>query len=203
MQKASPLRLETPRFVLRTLGAEDPPEPFQKWAADPAIMAPLNLPTRELTAEQVRAYFASFDGRRKFLFGLFSRTSGQQFGFWIVEVNALHATGNWHLAIGERDYWGRGAPLEIGIALLDWLFETQGLEKLSATVPANNPRVRRFYEAVGWPLEGVLRGELKAMNGEGRIDECRYGLLRADWPEVRRRALGHLPQAARGSRSSA
>ena len=192
MTEASPVQLETSRYVVRTLSREDSPEPFQKWARDPAIMEPLNLPARELGAEQVRAYFASFDNRRKYLFGIFSKAEDRQIGFWIVEVNPVHATANWHLAIGERSHWGRAAPLEIGIALIDWLFGERGVEKLSATVPANNRRVRSLYEGVGWPLEAVLKGELKAASGKGRIDECRYGLLRETWPSVREKAMSYL-----------
>lgn len=192
MTQAVPVRLETQRYVLRTLSQEDSPTAFRKWARDPAIMEPLNLPARELSDDQVRAYFGGFDNRRKYLFGIFSKAEDRQIGFWIVEVNPVHATANWHLAIGERSHWGRGAPLEIGIALLDWLFGERGVEKLSAPVPANNRRVRSLYEGVGWPLEAVLKGELKAVSGPGRIDECRYGLLREDWPNVREKAKGYI-----------
>lgn len=196
MQQASPVTLETARFTLRTLSSDDPTGPFRKWAGDPEIMTPLNLPTRQLSDEQVRAYFAGFDNVRKYLFGIFSKGDQTQLGFWIVEVNSVHATANWHLAIGERRYWGLAAPLELGIALLDWLFDERGVEKLSATVPANNRRVRRLYEAVGWPLEGVLKGELRSMSGDGRIDECRFGLCKADWPVVRERARGYLREGS-------
>jgi hypothetical protein len=61
----------TARFALRALSARDDTAPFRRWARDPRIMGPLNLPARHLTAEQIAAYWAGFDNQTRFFIGIF------------------------------------------------------------------------------------------------------------------------------------
>jgi RimJ/RimL family protein N-acetyltransferase len=189
VERGPEIGLETQRFLLATLPPGQSTEPFRRWAADPRIMGPLNLPARVLSEQQAAAYYAGFDNRLKYLFGAFAKSSGRQIGFWNVEVHPVHDTASLHVVIGERSYWGKGVPMELGVALIDWLFHRRGVEKASLSVVETNARVRRICEVIGWPLEAVLQGELKAADGTGRLGECRFGLVKAAWPDVRRRAL--------------
>lgn len=186
------IQLEAARYRLATWAPGRDGEAFRRWAADPSIMQPLNLPVRQLSEERVQAYFASFDNRSRFLFATVERASGRPVGFWNAQVHPVHRTCSLHLAIGEKAHWGRGVTQEAGIVLIDWLFDERAVEKIALSVPETNRRMRNLCRQLGWPQEGLLRGELKAAGGEGRIDEVRYGLLKAEWPGVRRRAAAKL-----------
>lgn len=186
------MRLETARFAMETAGAGTAVEPFQKWAADPKVMTPLNMPTRQLPADRIRQYFASFDNRTKYLFVMLDRRSGRQIGFWICELNPVHLTCAIHQVVGEPRYWGLGVTQELGIALIDWLFASGRVEKVSLSVPEHHRQVVNLMNHIGWPLDGLFRAELKSVFDGSRMGEYRFGLLAGEWPPVRQKLVEQL-----------
>jgi hypothetical protein len=80
---------------------------------------------------------------------------------------------------------------ETAIALFDWLFG-RGIEKIVAlTLPVNRP-VLAIMRQGGFRDEGVLRQELRALAGTGRLDQIRLGLLPGDWKTGRENFLSHI-----------
>jgi RimJ/RimL family protein N-acetyltransferase len=61
------------------------------------------------------------------------------------------------LAIGERDYWGRGYGSDALIAYLGYLFHELNLHKVWLRVEAFNTRAQRAYEKCGFQRDGVFR----------------------------------------------
>ncbi len=192
MQRGPAVRLESARFAMATAEASTPVAPFQQWAADPKVMTPLNLPARSLSAERVRLYFESFDNRAKYLFVMQDRWNGRQIGFWICEFNPIHLTCAIHQVIGEARYWGLGVTQELGIVLIDWIFATGRVEKISLSVPEHHQQVVNLMNHIGWPLDGLFRAELKSAFDASRIGEYRFGLLAPEWPDVRQRLSEQL-----------
>lgn len=180
MSAGAPVRLVTPRYELRTRTGADPTDAFRRWAADAAMMNPMNLPARSLTAEQVAAYWAGFDNRERFFFGIADLATGREVGFWTVEGNLIHGSAAVHHAV-DPGWWRQDVAVETGVALIDWLFEVQRFEKLTGgTLPAN-AKVVHFLKLGGWQEEGYLRQELRSMVGPGRLDQLKFGLLPEEW----------------------
>jgi len=83
------------------------------------------------------------------------------------------------IAIGEREYWGKGFGTEAMNLLLGYTFRELNLRRVGLIVFEYNLRAIRSYEKVGFIHEGRIRG---AMLREGkRWDWLMMGLLREEW----------------------
>lgn len=58
------------------------------------------------------------------------------------------------IAIGARDYWGRGYGRETVLLLVDYAFRVRNIRKVCLTVNATNERAIRAYTAAGFTEEG-------------------------------------------------
>ena len=87
------------------------------------------------------------------------------------------------IAIGEREYWGRGYGTDAMQVMLDYVFNELNYRRLTLIVFEHNPRGIRSYEKSGFVLEGRTRG---AMLRDGRRwDWLWMGILREEWARMR------------------
>lgn len=181
------LKLETERWLLRTLVPADASERWCGWVADPEVMGPVNTAPRTMTRAELAAYIARFDQETRLLIGIFERASGLHIGFYQVDLNPRHRTASLNVIIGDKSFWGRKVVLETRAALLDHLFRNGTEKALGAPLARNFPAVFN-YKAQGWRLEGILKGQCRPMYGGPRLDQYQYGLLKDDWIAMRRKA---------------
>ena len=117
------------------------------------------------------------------------------FGIWSGEqlagVIGVFLRGN--ASTAEIGYWleaeseGRGLITRAVQALLFDLFDTRGMHRVEIRCAPGNTRSRRIPERLGFRLEETLR-EVERLN-DRYVDNCIYGLLRAEWQEARERPL--------------
>ena len=179
--RGRPIKLETERFVVRSSTPADASERWCDWSGDPEIMGPLNVPARRMTKLDLQRYIANFDDDNAYLISVFTKAMSQQAGFFMVETNKQHATANFNLVIGDKQYWGKGVVNEVRAALLDEFFTHRGIEKAYGTPLARNFPAVFNYKAQGWKLEGVLRGQCKSIVDGSRLDQYHFGMLKTDW----------------------
>jgi len=180
-----PIWLETERFLLRTLRAEDATQTFLDWLADPEVMAPLNRQPSRLTAERLARTIVACDGINSHQIGIFERGTGRHIGNYAIEVDRGDWTATFNVMIGDKAYWGKKVVLETRAALLDHFFAERFIEKAIGLPPARNIPSVYNYKAQGWRLEGVLKGQLKSQLGEGRLDQYQFALLKDEWQAKR------------------
>ena len=82
-------------------------------------------------------------------------------------------------------HWGKGLATEAGRAVIDWIFATYAIEKVTARADAGNGRSWRLMERLGLKREGLLHSH--RVLGDSRSDEVVYGLLRDAWQNARAR----------------
>ena len=83
------------------------------------------------------------------------------------------------IALGEREYWGKGYGTDAMRVILRYAFNELNLRKVGLIVFEYNPRAIRSYEKVGFMHEGRIRG---AMLREGRRWDWYYmGLMREEY----------------------
>lgn len=179
------VRLETERFIIRSLTPEDASQRWIGWAADPEVMEPVNSIPKTMTIQQLQDYIKRFDQTNRFILGIFDKADRRHIGFYVVHKSAKQGTATFNVIIGDKDYWGKKVVLETRAVLLDYFFETQGIAKAIGMPHARNFPAVFNYKAQGWRLEGVLRGHCPASKGGGRLDQCQFGLLREEWREMR------------------
>lgn len=176
-----PVNLKTERFFVRSLMPADVSERWSNWSTDPDVMGPLNVPARRVSKEELMRYVARFDNDNAYLIGVFTKAMSLHIGLFMVEINKLHASANFNLIIGDKQYWGKGVVNEVRAGLLDEFFEHRGIEKAYGTPLARNFPAVFNYKAQGWRLEGVLRGQCKSITDGGRLDQYHFGMLRDEW----------------------
>jgi ribosomal-protein-alanine N-acetyltransferase len=177
-----PVLLKTDRFELRSVTPADASDRWLGWTRDPAVMEPLNMPVRPMRRDELAAHIANVDNYTRFLVGIFDKASGAQIGFFMIDVEPTHRYAIFNVAIGEKDWWGKGVINETRAALLDHFFETRGIEKAVGLPLARNFPALFNYKAQGWRHEGTLRGQcLPLAGGASRLDQYQFGLLRKEW----------------------
>lgn len=186
-----PTSIETARLLLR------PPRAGDGQALLPALTESLAQlrrflsalpwvaadPTPDSAERFCRNAHANFLARKDLPFFVFEQSSGQLLG-----AAGLHRTV-WTTPKTEVGYWGRtsraghGFIAEAVDAVTAYAFEHLGAVRVEAIVDEDNHASRRLAERCGYRLEGVLRDERRAPEGDLR-NTCVY----ARFPEGDRRA---------------
>jgi len=83
------------------------------------------------------------------------------------------------IAIGHRDFWGKGYGTDAMRLILRYAFTELNLRRVSLAVHDYNGRARRSYEKSGFRLEGVMRQD-QLKEGK-RSDSIFMGILREEW----------------------
>lgn len=181
------IRIDTERFTLRTLVPGDASERWASWLADAEVMDPVNTETRKMTREDLQRYVQRFDQENRLLIGIFDKAEKLHVGFYQVDINAHHRTAKFNVIVGDKSYWGRKVVIETRAALLDHIFKL-GIEKVIGSPLARNFPAVFNYKAQGWRLEGILKGQVRAMRGNVRLDQYEFGLLKDEWIALRKKA---------------
>lgn len=77
-----------------------------------------------------------------------------------------------------KAWWGKEIMPEALAAVIDYLFNEVGMNRVAARHDGNNPKSGRVMQKAGMKYEGTLRGARR--NNQGIVDEVWYGLLKAD-----------------------
>lgn len=80
----------------------------------------------------------------------------------------------------SRSHWGKGLTAEAAKAVLRYLFEEIGMERICATHDVDNPASGRVMEKCGMTHEGTLRKHYLRHDGV-RSDARVYGILRDEF----------------------
>ena len=185
MQNKGTKTIETHRLILRPFRAEDAPAMFRNWAHDPVVTEYLTWRPHENEAATAA------------LLAQWERSAAEDPGFyqWAIElkslgepigsISAMHVNESVESAelgwcIG-RKWWGRGIMPEAGAAVIAYLFDEVGLNRVAARHDVRNPKSGRVMQKLGMTREGVLRqaGRCNA----GLVDEVVYSILRSEYAE--------------------
>lgn len=97
-------------------------------------------------------------------------------------VNWPHRDAWVGIAIGERDFWGRGYGTDAMRLILQYGFTEMNLRRVSLAVHSYNTRARRSYEKAGFRLEGAMRGD--QLKEGRRSDSVFMGILHEEWLSI-------------------
>ncbi|MBO7397858.1 MAG: GNAT family N-acetyltransferase, partial [Clostridia bacterium] len=78
----------------------------------------------------------------------------------------------------SRAYWGKALMPEALRAVMDFLFDAVGVNRVAACHDVNNPKSGRVMEKAGMKQEGILRAA--GRNNLGICDEVWHAMIRSD-----------------------
>ncbi|MBQ8415822.1 MAG: GNAT family N-acetyltransferase, partial [Clostridia bacterium] len=83
------------------------------------------------------------------------------------------------------EYWGKGIAPEALLAVMEFGFETLGLNRIEARFIEENERSRRVMEKVGMTFEGVMREGMLVKGSYVNVGIC--SILADEWREKQRK----------------
>ena len=177
--------LETERLILRRYTLGDAPAMFRNWASDPEVTRYLTWPPHagvDVTRQLMENWVASYEQPDVYHWALELKQAGEVIG----DLAVVHIDGN----IGEaelgwclgRAWWGKGLMPEAGKAVLCFLFDKVGFNRVCARHDVENAKSGRAMQKIGMSFEGVQRQA--GRNNRGVVDQATYAILKSDPREV-------------------
>ena len=177
-------RLETGRLILRRYTLEDAPAVFNNWASDPEVTRYLTWPAHtsvEVTRGLIEnVWVPRYDMPDNYHWGLELKETGELIGdLAVVRLVEPIAEAELGWCMGKA-WWGRGYMPEAGRAVVKYLFDEAGFNRVMATHDVNNPKSGRAMQKLGMVREGTLRQA--GRNNQGIVDLAVWAILKSDVP---------------------
>ena len=181
MNKTGTRTLETHRLTLRQFRIGDAEDMFANWASDPEVTRFLTWPTHtgvDITRMVLGDWIPRYEDGGFFNWAIEWKETGRVIGNIAVvrlDENVDAAELGYCLS---RSFWGRGVMPEALRAVIDYLFDVVGANRIAACHDVNNPKSGRVMDKAGMKAEGVQRGA--GRNNQGICDHIWHAILRSD-----------------------
>ena len=154
---------------------------FIRWLNDPDVRYWLSMADEpQLTLESEREWYEEMRGDPACVIWCIETEDGQPIGnLGLHGIEETHGRATLGIAIGEKDFWGRGYGTEAIRQVLRYAFEEMGLRRVVLEADDDNLRGIRCYEKCGFAREGLLRGHRLRL-GEP-VNCVVMAVLREDW----------------------
>lgn len=181
MNHCGTIPLETARLVLRRFESSDAPAFFRNVCSDPKVSTYLTWKTHETPAETealLTDFIRRYENPARYCWAIILKETNEVIGTVAAPtVHELTECVEVTYAVGSA-WWGKGYAPEALKAVMDFLFDRVGVNRIEAGHDVRNPNSGRVMEKVGMRKEGVLRQAGK--NNQGLFDLVFYAMLKQD-----------------------
>lgn len=182
MEHKGTAALETDRLVLRRFVIDDAEAIYKNWASEDEVTKFLTWPAHTdvgVTRAVLRGWIKSYENPDYYQWAIELKELGQPIGsISVVAIRENTACADLGYCMGSR-WWGRGLMPEAGRAVVRYLFEEAGFNRIAAAHDRNNPKSGRVMRKIGMTYEGTFRQA--GYNNQGVIDEVWYSILREEY----------------------
>lgn len=173
--------LETKRLILRPFAIDDAQAMYRNWAGDPLVTRYLTWPAHA-SADISRMLLADWTERYQqpdfYQWAIELKEIGEPIGsIAVVDIRQTVEEAVIGYCIGKQ-WWGKGIVAEAGKAVVSYLFEQVGFNRISATHDTENPNSGKVMQKIGMQYEGTHRKS--GRNNRGIVDEAVYAILKDD-----------------------
>ncbi|MCL2405499.1 MAG: GNAT family N-acetyltransferase [Defluviitaleaceae bacterium] len=176
--------LETERLLLRPFSICDAKAMFCNWASDPEVVRYMPYDacnTLDETIHRISEWMTYFENTapNSAVFAIELKDSNEIIGtidFAETDIEARSAEVGYQLG---KAWWGNGYATEALRAVVKYVFEIVGLNRLWASYDPRNPGSGRVLQKANMLYEGTLR-QCKVRRGE-LVDSVRYAILAEDY----------------------
>ena len=174
--------IETPRLILRRAIREDAQPMFRNWSSDPKVTKYLTWPAHSNIAVSemvIGSWLQEYEKDSYYQWMIVLKELGEPIGsISVVRQNDRVEEAEIGYCIGSR-WWHRGIVSEALTAVMRYLFEEVGMNRVAARHDPNNPNSGRVMRKCGMIYEGTARSADR--NNQGVCDAAHYAILRSDW----------------------
>lgn len=182
MQHLGTKRIESEHLILRPFVMEDADAMYRNWASDPEVTKFLSWPTYK-SVEDAHAildiWVPQYADNTFYQWAIELKELGEPIGS-ISVVNSDDRVDMVEIGfcIG-RNWWGQGIMTEAFQAVIDFLFEEVGVQRIEAGHDPNNPASGAVQRKCGLKYERTLRRSIRS--NQGITDKAVYAILKEEW----------------------
>ena len=174
--------IETSRLILRRAIREDAEPMFRNWASDPEVTKFLTWPAHSDIAVSemvIGSWLQEYEKDSYYQWMIELKEIGQPIGsISVVRQNDRVEEAEIGYCIGRR-WWHKGIVSEALAAVIKYLFEEVGMNRVAARHDPNNPHSGGVMRKCGMKYEGTHRASDR--NNQGICDAAQYAMTRSDW----------------------
>lgn len=173
--------IETERLILRRHKLSDAEDMFRNWASSEKVTEFMTWQPHAGVADS-RAYIQSvidcYPGGDKYDWIIVWKETGEAIGaIGAVGIREDIASCEIGYCLSDR-FWGRGVMPEAFKAVIRYLFDEVGMNRIQATHDPRNQKSGRVMEKCGLRYEGTLRQADR--NNKGVCDVVMRAILKSD-----------------------
>ena len=173
--------IETKRLLLRKFMVEDAEAMFQNWASDKEVTKFLTWPaytSLDTAIHILNEWTASYEKPDFYQWAIVPKNLNEPIGsISVVSINEKTQMAEIGYCIG-RPWWNRGITSEALSAVINFMFDQVGANRVQAKHDVNNPHSGLVMKKCGMKYEGTLRSA--DVNNQGVCDVSIYALLKSD-----------------------
>lgn len=173
--------LHTRRLMLRRFVPEDAAAMYRNWASDPEVTRYLTWPTHPseaVSAAVLADWCPRYAAADYYHWAVVHEATGEPVGsIAVVKQDDDIAMAHVGYVLGRR-WWRQGLASEALQAVLDYLLDTVGMQRIEARHDPRNPRSGAVMRRCGMTCEGTLRRADR--NNQGVCDAVMYAILADD-----------------------
>lgn len=182
MKHCGTQRIETERLFLRRFRLEDASAMYENWASDPEVTKFLTWPTHEnpqISSQVLQMWVQCYEDPQYYQWAIVPKENGDLPVGSISVVKMDEDISMMHVGycIG-RKWWRRGITSEAMAAVMEFLFDAVGAERIEARHDPRNPNSGAVMRKCGMKYEGTLRSADR--NNQGICDACFYSMLKSE-----------------------
>ena len=174
--------IETSRLILRRARREDAEPMFRNWASNPEVTKFLTWPAHSNIAASemvIESWLQEYEKDSYYQWMIELKEIGQPIGsISVVRQNDRVEDAEIGYCIGTR-WWHQGIMTEALSAVIEYLFEEVGMNRVAARHDPNNPHSGGVMKKCGMKYEGTNRACDR--NNQGICDAAQYSILRSEW----------------------
>ncbi|MBR2888997.1 MAG: GNAT family N-acetyltransferase [Oscillospiraceae bacterium] len=174
--------IETSRLILRRAIREDAEPMFRNWASDPEVTKYLTWPAHSGIAVSemvIGSWLQEYEKDSYYQWMIELKGIGQPIGsISVVRQNDRVEEAEIGYCIGCH-WWYRGIVAEALTAVIKFLFEEVGMNRITARHDPNNPNSGRVMRKCGMQYEGTTHASDR--NNQGICDAAHYAIERSEW----------------------
>jgi ribosomal-protein-alanine N-acetyltransferase len=174
--------IETERLILRRCAVEDAEFMYRDWASDPEVTKYLTWPVHgsaDISRMVIDSWIADYEKEDTYqwMITLKDQPHSPIGSISVVSQNADIRKAEIGYCIGKA-WWHQGIVSEALQAVMDFLFDEVGMNRIEARYDSRNPHSGGVMKKCGMQYEGTLRQSDR--NNQGICDACVYALLKQE-----------------------
>ena len=183
--------IETSRLILRRAVREDAEAMFRNWASNPEVTKFLTWPAHSNIAVSemvIGSWLQEYEKENYYQWMIVLKELDEPIGsISVVRQNDRVEEAEIGYCIGSQ-WWHRGIMTEALYAVIAYLFDEVGVNRIAARHDPNNPHSGGVMRKCGMKYEGTNRACDR--NNQGICDAAQYAILRSEWKRPRHFAEG-------------